>query len=348
MKLSGITVLITILCFSILTSCDSQKRQEERYLLKLHSSLENTADYEKNYITITQIQNILHQQGKDDELRAMLTEYADRHPQDPFNACYLFIAGKNHMDSGDETAALRYFSRILDTCQDVQYKGESIRFMCLRTILSYSPDLEKQAFCCRQLIEEFSSKINTGSMYFRLGEIYSAAEDWDNAASAYANFLNSSDAMISDNDIEYARNFTAYYSNDITWADRDLDNLLKNISEALVNAGRNRSTKELRKYMTKANFFMTSWEDMATSSEIIAADRLGSFLNSKIRVSSHIDKLSNSQEAYLKTEGWEYRINTWYLYFRKIKFPADPEKDGCWEWAGIYFGDRVYSKSNEY
>ncbi|MDR1596788.1 MAG: tetratricopeptide repeat protein, partial [Treponema sp.] len=45
-------------------------------------------------------------------------------------------------------------------------------------------------------------------------------------------------------------------------------------------------------------------------------------------------------EAYLRTWGWSQYISTWYLYFRKINFPSDPEIHGRWEWAGIYYGEK--------
>jgi len=42
----------------------------------------------------------------------------------------------------------------------------------------------------------------------------------------------------------------------------------------------------------------------------------------------------------LRTWGWHQYLSTWYLYFRKIYFPADPEIHGRWEWAGIYYGEK--------
>ncbi|MCI6442425.1 MAG: tetratricopeptide repeat protein, partial [Spirochaetia bacterium] len=46
-------------------------------------------------------------------------------------------------------------------------------------------------------------------------------------------------------------------------------------------------------------------------------------------------------EAYLRTTGWSNYVNVWYLYFRKVNFPADPEIHGRWEWAGIYYGEKL-------
>ena len=71
-------------------------------------------------------------------------------------------------------------------------------------------------------------------------------------------------------------------------------------------------------------------------------------MTSRLRCASELDPDSNAQEAYLETWGWSYyRIRTWYLYFRKVHFPADPEINGHWEWAGIYFGSKPFSGSEE-
>ena len=63
------------------------------------------------------------------------------------------------------------------------------------------------------------------------------------------------------------------------------------------------------------------------------------FLTSGYR--ADLEPYSNDSEAYLRTWGWSYRIRTWYLYFRKIEYPANPDINGRWEWAGIYFGERL-------
>ena len=54
-----------------------------------------------------------------------------------------------------------------------------------------------------------------------------------------------------------------------------------------------------------------------------------------------LDELSNEGEAYLRSTGWNYRIPTWYFYFRRVEYPADPEINGSWEWAGVFFGEKL-------
>jgi len=46
-------------------------------------------------------------------------------------------------------------------------------------------------------------------------------------------------------------------------------------------------------------------------------------------------------EAYLKSKGWTLAVPTWYFYFRKVNYPANPDIHGTWEWAGIYIGEMM-------
>jgi hypothetical protein len=91
-----------------------------------------------------------------------------------------------------------------------------------------------------------------------------------------------------------------------------------------------------------------SWsqQDMASEEELEAPSSfdlasLGAFLqSSRVIADDQLDVYSNSGEAYLRTTNWNYFIPTWYLYFRRVNYPPDPEINGRWEWAGIYLGDR--------
>jgi len=60
-----------------------------------------------------------------------------------------------------------------------------------------------------------------------------------------------------------------------------------------------------------------------------------------VKFSDSLDPDSTSTEAYLRTWGWNQYVSTWYLYFRKVNFPVDPDIHGNWEWAGIYVGEKL-------
>jgi hypothetical protein len=91
----------------------------------------------------------------------------------------------------------------------------------------------------------------------------------------------------------------------------------------------------------KVNFFARSWGQESTDDSGMAEFQIVDFMRSRrINYAAGLDAGSNANEAYLRTSGWSQYISTWYLYFRKIYFPADPEIHGRWEWAGVYYGEK--------
>ncbi len=319
----------------------AQKREFEAMV----SSLEESTDYEKNYILMTQLASFLDRKDNPELLTVFLTDYVEAHPEDPFNAFYLFTVARRYKEQDASPFAHYYYSRILHSYSDVSWQGQSIHFLCIKEILNSSQNLEERMECYKELINRFSDKINPGEIYFYLGDCYGQAGQWDLAAQSYKKFLSYPDATIPDNlsAREYATDFEAYYNTRVTWSYASLDELISKVSAAM----RTRKSSEIRKYMSKVKFFMSSWEEQEESQEALALNNIGSFINSSTRVNRELDKISNAQEAYLKTSGWDFRMNTWYFYFRKINFPANPEIHGNWEWAGIYLGDRVFSRSYE-
>jgi len=118
-----------------------------------------------------------------------------------------------------------------------------------------------------------------------------------------------------------------------------VEELLEEIRKALTLG----SARQLRRFASKAGFFAISWfqdSDMDANSKV--AFDLGQFMQGRrIYASQTVHPISGPYEAYLRTWGWTGRLDVWYLYFRKINFPADPAVHGRWEWAGIYFGERM-------
>jgi len=344
MFLVSLSLLLATACSKDMYTAGMDKVQKREFET-MASSLEKSTDYEKNYILMTQLASFLDKKENPELLTVFLTDYVDTHPEDPFNAFYLFTVARRYKEQDASPFAHYYYSRILHSYSDVSWQGQSIHFLCIKEILGNSQNLEEKMECYKELINRFSDKINPGEIYFYLGDCYGQAGQWDLASQSYKKFLSYPDATIPDNlsAREYATDFEAYYNTRVTWSYESLDELISKVSAAM----RTRKSSEIRKYMSKVKFFMSSWEEQEESQEALALNNIGSFINSSTRVNRELDKISNAQEAYLKTSGWDFRMNTWYFYFRKINFPANPEIHGNWEWAGIYLGDRVFSRSNE-
>lgn len=340
----SIFLLLTSSCSKDMYTAGMDKTQKKEFEA-LDMALEKSTDYEKNYIRMMQIYNFLDKKEDPELLSVYLTDYVDNHPQDPFNAYYLFTVAGRYKEQSADPFAHYYFSRILHSYTDVTYQGQSIHFLCLKEILGKSQDVEEKIECYKELINRFADKINPGEIYFYLGDCYGQTGKWDLAAQSYKKFLSYPEATIPGNTSarEYAADFQGYYTTRVTWSYSRLDELISKISAAL----KSRKSSEINKYTSKVKFFMSSWEEQEPSQEELAMTNIGSLMSNSTRINRELDKISNAQEAYLKTSGWDFRMNTWYFYFRKINFPANPEIHGNWEWAGIYLGDRVFSRSNE-
>ena len=84
-----------------------------------------------------------------------------------------------------------------------------------------------------------------------------------------------------------------------------------------------------------------SWRQDETDPNSQEEFSMGDWMIRKAHYADTLDEASNENEAYLKTWGWNTYVNTWYLYFRKVNFPLDPDINGNWEWAGIYIGNKL-------
>jgi hypothetical protein len=172
-----------------------------------------------------------------------------------------------------------------------------------------------------------------------LGQACERIGDWSGAIEAYANFLPYSRTIISGfpNAAQYARQQVDFSRSAKDWTFESLPALRNAIQNALDNG----NARELMLYQAKVNFFARSWEQMETDEIGLARFNLSIFMyGNRIRYASTLDPSSNATEAFLRTTGWAQSLNTWYLYFRKIYFPQDPEIHGRWEWAGIYYGEK--------
>jgi len=128
----------------------------------------------------------------------------------------------------------------------------------------------------------------------------------------------------------------AFHNSDKSWTMESLDDLVNTVKYAI----RTQDVRLLNRYQAE-NFFLMNWSQETSDSFTHIPMTLGSFLKSSIRYRQDLEEFSNDREAYLWTAGWTWKIPTWYLYFRRIDYPADPEINGRWEWAGIYFGERL-------
>jgi len=317
-----------------------EQKDELKNLFNLFEKTEGRS--ESRFIVIQQIVKILYSSGNNDKLNYFLTTYVENNPDDPFNAYHLLVVARNYMEQGAYPLAVLYFERILKNYPDLLIGGKSVHYICLKELINLVSDPEVKVNYYKELIARFGEEIDRGLIYYYLAKTYEELGEWDLAMQAYSTFLKYPNTIVPGvTDVRHKVKVMVDFYNykQITWTMESLDELVKQVKWAIYRNDVNR----LRRYMSKVDFFTMSWEQKETIADEQFIQNIGVFLNPRVSYSSNLDRDSNAREAYLKTTGWSYRIITWYLYFRKIHFPADPEKHGDWEWAGIYFGDKPFA-----
>ena len=356
LALLGVLVLSSMACEQIESRFFSKNRyfivgndQQREKLSALFKKLDTQAtSHESKYIIMYQIIKILHAQDELDRLNLFLSTYVEKNIEDPFNAYYLLVVAENNKSRGAYPFAIQYYERILRNYSDLLVQGNSVHLRCLENLIRLVQDPATTVTYYKDLLARFPESIDRGPIYYYLAKTYEKLGEWDLAIQAYKKYLAFPEAVIPDapnvkEDVE--KMVTFYDRKDKDWVWENLNDLVASIKNAIWTRNANR----LLSYRGRVNFFAQPWETsdaMIDSREISPDDFIADieiFLRTKVHTRADIDITSNSREAYLKTWGWSHRIRTWYLYFRRVDFPADPEIHGKWEWGGIYFGEKPFS-----
>jgi tetratricopeptide (TPR) repeat protein len=268
-----------------------------------------------------------------------LGERTINYPGDTYNSYYLLMIAYAYIQLDSSPIAARYFDLIVKNYPDLTINGESIHLACLKQLIVLTDNSEQRVWYYQELISRFSDKVDLGPAYFMLGQAYEQIGDWNSAIQSYTRFLPYSGTVIPGfpNADTYAKQQVDFSKSPKDWTFDSLPSLLQAV-EAALDAG---NSYQLRRCQAKVNFFARSWEQGETDDAGMADFNLADFMRgNRIRYADKLDSSSNATEAFLRTWGWSQYIPVWYLYFRKIYFPSDPEIHGRWEWAGVYYGEK--------
>lgn len=286
-----------------------------------------------NYLAIKDYQGLI----------LFLTDWVEENPNDMYSSYWLLMTAYAYLSNGAEPVAEYYFNRILNQCQDLLVKGTSVHFMCLQNLIQISTTPTNRIKYFNELINRFPQNVNTTELYLRLALEYQKDSQWDQALQTYALFLQQPDASViqipgEPDAYKKARHFVDFNNSSKDWTFESLPEL-----EAAVKKAINRyDWKTLDSYKAKVNFFTMSWKQDENDVNSQEETNMGSWaLGQRIRYSETLDESSTPNEAYLRTWGWNNYVSVWYLYFRKVDFPVDPDIHGTWEWAGIYLGNKL-------
>lgn len=321
-------------------SC-SNTQNPQKNMLELLDEL--SLSQENRYALVNQIAMEYISAKQEDELILFITDYVEKNPDDIYNPYWLLMIASVYLEKGAEPIAEYYFDRIIQNYDDLMVREQSIHISCLQHLIQISTSPENRIYYFNRLITSFPDKVNVTELYARLAVEYEKLGDWEQALKAYQMFLNQRDAstiQISGMPDAY---LTAKKAIDFSNSPQDWTfETLESLEQAVKNAIRRYDYKALNKYRSKVNFFAMSWKQEETDANSQVTFSMRDYMRgNRIRYSSTLDKSSNQNEAYLRTTGWSTYIPVWYLYFRKVNFPANPEVHGNWEWAGIYYGEKL-------
>lgn len=279
---------------------------------------------------------------QNDALILFLSSSVNKNPDDPYNAYWLLLVAHTYVEQNAPQIANYYYDRILKNCPNLEVKGESIHLISLQNLIKTTKSPQLLVKYYSDLISRFSSNIDLGYSYFMLARSYEQLGEWQLAIQTYTQFLSYGryDVLIPGvpDSYEYAKRLVDYNTSSKDWTFDTLDELVSAIKKSIDTY----DYRALDKYRAKVNFFAMSWKQETSDNNAQADFQMKDFMGgNRIKYQDILDASSNPNEAYLRTSGWSQYVTVWYLYFRKVNFPADPEIHGKWEWAGIYYGEKL-------
>ena len=314
-------------------------REEQKVLVSL---LEKERDAQIRFALIDKIASYLQAEHKIKSLTVFLQSVIDSEPNNPYNAHFLLRLAAAYREVQEEVIAAYYFEYIVQNYSDMLVNGQSVHLACLKNLIELTGTDARSAVYYSRLLTDFYNEFDPAQAYFMLAQAYEKQGEWRLAIQAYARFLNLHrfDVIVPGipDSYGYARKIVDYSASTKSWTFNTLDELMSTIKTAI----RLQDYATLERCRSKVNFFAMSWKQELSDTQQQSDVNLKNFMyGSAVTIAAELDPSSTPYEAYLRTSGWNQYVRTWYLYFRKINFPADPAIHGRWEWAGIYYGEKI-------
>lgn len=356
MSRNRLPALIALVCALCLTSCGfshsfylSHEGSERPTLRKMFADVKTAGNHPRHrFLYMQEIIKILRKTKHPRRLNLLLTDYVARHRTDPYDAYYLYVVAQDYLHAQAVPFADFYLRRVISGYPNLDVNGTSIDYISLSELVKLTPNPYRRISYYKEMLSRFSAHGRKAADLYALAQSYQQVGEWRNEVQAYENFLQQPNGTVpgKPNARQTATDFVNLYNYpDVTWAYSNLNELIARIRYAIEL----RSVGLLSHYWAKVGFFARSWESLdawdrgARLLVPLFLRDFSVFMTPSVYVAPRLDVNSNSREAYLKTGGWSYRIPTWYLYFKKINFPANPKIQGKWEWAGIYFGHKLFT-----
>lgn len=304
-------------------------------------ALENSTNPESRFSAINKIAENLKREKKTRTLVYFLTNEVNKNPEDPYNAYWLLMVANEYLQADENRIAEYYLERCVKLYPDMLIKNRSMHYLCLQNLVNISENAEQLVSYYSILLNTLYDKINPAEAYFALAQNYEKLGEWTLAIQAYNEFvkLGQYDIVIKGipDSFNYAKRIVDYSNSNKIWVFENLDDLVNTVRRAV----REFDYATLEACMSKVNFVTMTWNQEASDVSSQVNFNLRTLMRGgRIFVSNELADFSTNNEVYLRTSGWSQYTNVWYLYFKKVNFPADPEIHGSWEWAGIFYGEK--------
>ncbi|MDR1096442.1 MAG: tetratricopeptide repeat protein [Spirochaetaceae bacterium] len=318
----------------------SGNEMDKKALADLFVVLEDeNADEIDTFFALREIANIYTRQKQYPLLINFFSAWVEQQPAGQYNAYYLLAIADAYIKQDAYPVAAIYMDMIVKNYPDLVIRGNSIHLECLKQLITITEDPAQKAWYYEELIARFKNDIAVGPIYFLLGQTYEELGEWNKAIESYSQFLPFYISSVPGypNAYAYAKQLVDFNKSQKNWAFESLQSMLTTI-KASLDAG---NIRQLWQYRARVNFFARSWANESDDAGMAEFNLPTFATQNSIRYAENPEPGSNANEVYLRTTGWSLQLTTvWYLYFRKIYFPPDPEIHGKWEWAGIYYGER--------
>ncbi len=343
--------LIIILCASLL-SCRQEENKTGQALKKAQKAqaelekLLQTGNFDEDSrcALVKQIASTMMASKDYNSLVIFLTDWVEKHPDDKYNAYWLLMTANAYLETDARPIARYYLERIIKNYPDLLVQGQSVHFLCLQNLIRISETSGNRITYYNQLISQFPNNVNITEIYYRLAQEYENEGEWDQALKTFSLFLNRADAQSiqiqgKPNAYASAKQLIDFSNSSKDWTFASIEELVSAVKTAINKY----DWQSLDKYKSKVNFFAMSWRQDESDENAQNSFSMHSYMRgNKIHCEEELDPSSTPTEAYFRTWGWSNRyVTVWYLYFRKVNFPSDPSVHGHWEWAGIYFGEKL-------
>lgn len=337
--LSSLVVFFVLACSSapVTTPVDTDDPSLTAENRRLYELLSETDSSNRSVLVRSLVDNLIR---ADMPLRAvhLLTTQVSKHPDDPYNSLYLFMAGRIYESTDSPDLAVPLFRRAVNSFPDVAINGGQVHQRALETLGRIMTNAADRIVYLERYLEEFPQHANNGTTHYAMARTYESLGKWEQSLDAYRRFLTFPETEIPGrpNVHREVSHMLQFARSNRGWTRPTLDGLVREITLAL----RQQNARALYALQSGVNFFTASRSlDPLDANSTFGFDIQVFLSQSNVRVASSFEVNSNEREAFLRTDGWYDRMSTWYLYFRRIDFPSDPSVHGNWEWAGIRFGE---------